>query len=745
MSPHGSSRPGTLPDVRNHHLDPDTPPPLGVTLRQQPGDSATSGADVAVYAGHADAIELCIFREDQQEQRILLPHRRHGVHFGYVPSVAAGTRYGFRAFGPWDPQRGLRHNPNKLLIDPYARGHCGTLNYDSAIYAHQHRPGHTVELELPDNRDSQAHIPKSVVLSGDFSWDGETRPKIPGSESVIYELHVRGFTQKLPGVPVELRGTYAGLAQPASLDYLVNLGVTTVELLPIQAFISEPRLDALGLTNYWGYNTLGFFAPHPGYASVKDAARNPEAVLHEVKNMVRAVHNAGLEIVLDVVYNHTCEQGREGPTLSWRGLDNRAYYRLDDNGRDMDVTGCGNTLDFRHPQVIKMALDSLRYWVTEVHIDGFRFDLASALARGRDGGYHPDHPFLVALRTDPVLSRVKLIAEPWDVGDYGWRTGQFPPPMAEWNDRFRDTIRSFWLADAGRELRGETGHGVQDLATRISGSQDLFGRLDRGPTASINYLAAHDGFTLADAVSYDQKHNLANKEDNRDGHGDNRSWNHGWEGPQATAEIHEDRHRSLRNLLGTLLCATGVPMLAAGDECGRTQEGNNNAYCQDNDLSWFDWDFQPAHRDLLETTKFLLKLRRDFPVLRQREFFGHRPAHLSGTKDLEWFHLTGEPMTEGDWQDHRIRSLQVFLHAGGLNPTGIPKAKNQIPHTGLLVILHGGAKPTEISLPGAPWASEYRKLWDSCWPRPEEPGHPIEPGALLVPPRTMQIWAVRGQ
>ncbi|MGL5830396.1 MAG: glycogen debranching protein GlgX, partial [Angustibacter sp.] len=603
--------------MRNHCLDPDTPPALGVTLRPSGGDSSPSGADVAVYAGHANAVELCLYPEGLPEQRILLPHRRHGVHFGYVPSITAGTRYGFRAFGPWDPHHGLRHNPNKLLVDPYARGHSGELRYDPAVYAHRlsDRPGSLSEPALADDRDSAPHIPKSVVVAGEFDWSGERRPRVPWSESVIYELHVRGFTRNLPGVPAQLRGTYAGLAHPASLEYLVQLGISTVELLPIHSYVSEPRLSALGLKNYWGYNTLGFFAPHPGYAATPDAATNPEAVLREFKEMVRDLHNAGLEVILDVVFNHTCEQGREGPSISWRGLDNRAYYRLDDNGRDMDVTGCGNTLDFRHPQVIKMALDSLRSWVNDVHIDGFRFDLATALARGRDGGYHPDHPFLVALRTDPALSRVKLIAEPWDVGDYGWRTGQFPPPMAEWNDRFRDTIRSFWLADAGRELRGELGHGVQDLATRISGSQDLFGRLDRGPSASINYLAAHDGFTLADAASYEEKHNRANLEDNRDGHGDNRSWNHGWEGPTTDPGIQESRQRSLRNLLGTLMCSTGVPMLAAGDECGRTQRGNNNAYCQDNDISWFNWDFDPWQVDLRETARFLIRLRRDFPVL----------------------------------------------------------------------------------------------------------------------------------
>src|SRR6478752_5108258 len=568
----------------------DLPPPFGATLRRD-------GVDFAVYAGHADGAEVVLFEAgapaDAPGRTVRLEERAHGTWFGFVPGIGAGQRYALRVQGPWRPAEGLRHNHDKLVLDPYAR-----------------------------------------AVEGDVTW----RPEVFGH---WVDDQLRGD----PDVPEELRGTYAGLAHPAALKHLRDLGVTTVELLPVQAFTTEPALVQRGLVNYWGYNTLGFFAPHAPYA----AATGPQAVLDEFKDMVKALHREGLEVILDVVYNHTAEQSRDGATLSWRGLDNRAYYRLDERGQDIDVTGCGNTLDLRHPVVCRMVLDSLRYWVGECHVDGFRFDLAVALGRGRDDGYDPDHPFLVALRTDPVLSRVKLIAEPWDVGVHGWRTGQFPPPFGERNDRFRDSVRSFWLPDTARSEHGQPGHGVRELATRLAGSQDLFGARDRGPVASVNFVAAHDGFTLADTASYERKHNGANGEGNRDGHGDNRSWNHGVEGANAGEGVLRVRRRSLRNLLGTLLLSTGVPMINAGDEIGRTQRGNNNAYCQDNDLSWFDWDLQPWQRDLLETTQFLVHLRASQPVLRQRSFFTGRPAHADGTADLEWYSADGLRMHYAVW------------------------------------------------------------------------------------------------
>jgi isoamylase len=730
--------------VRIPRTNPDAPGALGVTFR----GAGQQGADVAVYAGHADAVELCIFDEDtgvtgvyvgtgptdgrRNERRILLPHRRHGVHFGFVLALKPGSRYGFRVYGPWDPARGLRHNPAKLLLDPYARGLVGEVSYVGEVYGHSvHLPDATgtqptINVDVRDDRDSAPFVPKSVALTSEFDWGVDRPPRVPWSQTVLYEAHVKGFTQRMPGVPAELRGTYAGLAHDAATGYLTDLGITTVELLPVQAFLSEPHLTERQLTNYWGYNTVGYFAPHAGYAR----SNGPAEVLAEFKSMVKGLHAAGLEVVLDVVYNHTCEQGRNGPTLSWRGLDNRAYYRLDDYGRDVDVTGCGNTLDFRHPQVVRLALDSLRYWVTQCHVDGFRFDLATALARGRDGGYDRDHPFLVALRADPVLSQVKLIAEPWDVGPYGWRTGQFPPPMAEWNDRYRDTVRTFWLADAARDRRGESGQGVQDLATRISGSADLFGSLDRGPTASINFIAAHDGYTLADAAAYEHKHNQANGEDNRDGHGDNRSYNHGWEGSTTDPAIAAARHQTLRNLLGTLLLSTGVPMLAAGDEFGRTQHGNNNAYCQDNELSWLDWNLADWQQDLLATTSALIRLRREHPALRQRDFFGQRPEHLDGTRDLQWFAPDGSPMVEARWQDRRTRTLTVLIHG------------NPVQGRSLAIVIHGGATATTVTLPGAPWAAGYELLWDSTQAKPSPADRRCPPGPLELPAHTLQLWAI---
>ncbi len=679
------------------------PPPLGVRLR---GD----GADVAVYAAHADAVELCLLDgegPERTERRIELGARAHGVHFAHVPGLLAGQHYGLRVHGPWDPASGQRHNPAKLLLDPYARGIHGDVSWAPEVFGHTVGPDLHGDVDVRDERDSAPFVPHAVLIDDDFDWGTDRPPQVPWSQTVVYEAHVRGFTRTLPGLPAHLRGTYAGLAHPASIEHLVRLGVSTLELLPVQAFTHEPALVRRGLSNYWGYNTLGFFAPHAAYAAATDAA----GVLREFQGMVRALHAAGLEVVLDVVYNHTCEQGREGATLCWRGLDNRAYYRLDDLGRDVDVTGCGNTLDFRHPRVVQLALDSLRYWVEHCHVDGFRFDLATTLARGRDDGFDPDHPFLVALRCDPVLSQVKLIAEPWDLGPHGWRTGQFPPPFAEWNDRFRDSVRTFWLADAARETRGERGHGVRDLATRLSGSQDLFDRHDRGPLASINFVAAHDGYTLADTTAYEHKHNDGNGEANRDGHDDNRSWNHGVEGSTADAAVLAQRRRAMRNLLATTLLSTGVPMLTAGDELGRTQHGNNNAYCRDDELSWIGWELAPWQFDLLATTAYLLQLRRDYPALRQGRFFSGRSRHEDGTTDLSWFAGDGTLMDEGRWHDPDNRTL-LGLFDG--TAAGAPTPDD----SAVLLVLHGADADAQLTLPGAPWASAYRLLWDSADERP---------------------------
>ena len=704
---------------------PDLPPPLGATLTRD-------GVDFAVYAGHADAVEICLFepgdRTGATERRVNLQHRAHGTWFGSVPGLGTGTRYGVRAHGPWQPSRGLRYNADKLLLDPYARA------IDGEVTSRPETFGHVVDAQLRgdpdvrDERDSAAYVPRAVVVDDRFDWGDDSPPQVRWAQTVIYEAHVRNLTSRHPGVPEQLRGTYAGMAHPATIEHLTALGVTAVELLPVQAFAHEPELAGRGLGNHWGYNTLGFFAPHGAYAASPD----PQGQLDEFKGMVRLLHAAGLEVILDVVYNHTCEQARDGATVSWRGLDNRAYYRLDQRGHDVDVTGCGNTLDLRHPVVARMVLDSLRYWVEQCHVDGFRFDLAVALARGRNDGYHPDHPFLVALRTDPVLSRVKLIAEPWDLGVHGWRTGQFPPPFAEWNDRFRDTVRTFWLPDVARSARDEPGHGVRDLATRLSGSEDLFGGRDRGPIASINYVAAHDGFTLADTTAYDRKHNSANGEGNRDGSDDNRSWNHGVEGlpdpeepgtQEPPTQEHAAqgpaaqepalltlRHRSIRNLLATELFASGVPMINAGDELGRSQGGNNNTYCQDNDVSWFDWDLEPWQHDLLATTRFLSGLRAGSPVLGQRSFFPGRLEHEDGVVDIQWFAADGLPMRYRTWDSPHTRTLVMFLngtHVGGQS---------------LLIIFHGGARDAEVILPSLADGAAYRLVWDSVWTMPQPPG-----------------------
>jgi glycogen operon protein len=721
----------------------DLAPALGATV-------TADGVDFAVYAGHADAVDVCLFDADDalgaSERRVAMQDRAHGTWFGSVPGLRAGARYGIRAHGLWQPAQGLRYNADKLLLDPYARAVEGSVTWRPEVFGHVVDAGLKGDPDVRDDRNSAAYVPRGVVVDDRFAWGDDAPPQVPWTQTVIYEAHVRNLTKRHPQVPEPLRGTYAAMAHPAIIGHLQSLGVTSVELLPVHAFTHEPELVARGLPNHWGYNTLGFLAPHGPYA----AATDPQAQLDEFKTMIRALHGAGLEVILDVVYNHTCEQDRKGATLSWRGLDNRAYYRLDERGHDIDVTGCGNTFDLRHPMAVRMVLDSLRYWVEHCHVDGFRFDLAVTLGRGRDDGYHPNNPFLVALRTDPVLSRVKLIAEPWDLGVHGWRTGQFPPPFAEWNDRFRDAVRTFWLPDVARSSRNQPGHGVSELATRLSGSQDLFGTRDRGPIASINYIAAHDGFTMADTTAYEHKRNRPNGEGNRDGHDDNRSWNHGLEGPGGvgTYGVGKDgttdsdgllqaaRRRSIRNLLATQLFASGVPMINAGDELGRSQAGNNNAYCQDNETSWLNWDLQEWQSDLLATTRFLTRLRASSPVLGQRSFFTGRLAHLDGMADFQWFSADGQPMRKDTWDDPHTRTLVMFLDA-----TNIGGAS-------LLIIFHGGAGDAEVTLPIGMACS---LLWDSAHELPPASGAsgkdaPAFPARLtvMVTAASVQVYSVAG-
>jgi isoamylase len=700
----------------------DLPPPPGITRVE-------GGVELCVYAGHADSVHVCLFdagdRDGASERHIPLTERAHGFWFGHLRGVRPGQRYGLRASGPWQPENGLRYNESKLLLDPYARAIEGDVRLAPPVFGHQVGVELAGDTGLRDPRDSKAYVPRSVVVEESFDWEGDAPLHRSLAETVVYEVHVKNLTQQLPGIPDHLRGTYAGLAHPVTIEHLTRLGVTAVELLPVHAFTHEPEVLRRGLTNHWGYNSLGFFAPHAAYAS----ARDPQGVLDEFKGMVKLLHRAGIEVILDVVYNHTSEQSVIGMTLSWRGLDNRAYYRLDDRGHDIDVTGCGNTLDLRHPVVCRMVLDSLRYWALECHVDGFRYDLGVALARGRYDDYDPNHPFLVALRADPVLSRVKNIAEPWDLGIHGWRTGQFPPPFSEWNDRFRDGVRSFWLAGLGRAREERQGHGVQDLATRLAGSQDLFGTRDRGPIASLNFVAAHDGLTARDLTAYDVKHNEANLEGNRDGSDNNLSWNHGVEGPSDDPEVDDARRRSIRNLLGTLLTSTGVPMLNAGDEFGHTQGGNNNAFCQDNETSWFDWDLAPWQQDLLETTRFLVRLRATLPVLRQRTFPSGRTVGEDGCTDIAWYDASGRPMTDAVWTDPSVRTLAMYLDGAELGERSV------------LVLVHGGAVPAAVTLPEPPGGTAYERLWDSAWERPQRT-EVVDPaaGAVVVAAASMQVY-----
>ncbi|MFB9375390.1 glycogen debranching protein GlgX [Kineococcus gynurae] len=692
---------------------PPLPHPLGVVAARD----GSPGADVAVLAAHADAVEVCVLGPDGTEVRTRLPHLDNGVWFGRVPALTVGARYGLRTHGRWDPELGLRHNPAKLLLDPHARGIVGQIALTPEIYGHRVDAELRGDLTVPDDRDSAPFVPLGVRLappSADLRPREDERPRVPWSDTVVYEAHVKGLTVRHPGVPEAQRGTYAGLASPAVVEHLHALGVTSLELLPMQAFASEIALRRRGLVNYWGYNTLAFDAPHPTYATEAARRAGPEAVRDEFRAAVAALHEAGIEVLLDVVYNHTCEEGPDGPHLSFRGLDEATYYLRDAGGRPLDVTGCGNSLDFSHPRVVQFALDSLRHWVSDYGVDGFRFDLMTTLARTRDG-FSPDHPFLVALAADPVLAGTKLVAEPWDVGPYGWRTGQFPAPLHEWNDRFRDSVRRFWLTDAREIAAGHhapvaAGRGLRDFATRFAGSADTFD-VARGRLAGVNFVTAHDGFTLADLTAYDRKHNEANGENNRDGSDSDTSWNHGYEGVDGDVARARARGVSQRNLLASLILSTGVPMLTAGDEFARTQGGNNNAYCQDNEISWVDWELDDEQRSLLEDTRALLGLRRELAVLREA---GHGPGvpPREQRTDLSWFGADGAPMGVDRWHEADRRTLVVVVDAGGrLDADGVPLAS-------VLVVVNAGAEAAEVVLPaGGAW----RPRWSSVADRRSRP------------------------
>ncbi|TAK70690.1 MAG: glycogen debranching enzyme GlgX [Actinomycetota bacterium] len=658
---------------------------LGVTVD---GD----GAHVAVRAAGAEAVDVCVFDEVGAESRIRLPEQTFHVFHGFVPGLSAGTRYGLRVHGPWDPARGQRFNAAKLLVDPYAKAITGSFTDHPATGGSV--PGDDL---VRDDTDSAPFVGRSVAVLDRFDWGTDAPPATPWGDSVLYELHVKGFTARHPGIPPQLRGTYAGLAHPAALDYLRQLGITAVELLPIHQFVSEQGLLRRGTTNYWGYNTLGYFAPHAGYS----ASGSLGSQVTEFKQLVRAFHDAGLEVILDVVYNHTAEGNENGPTLSWRGIDNSGYYRLTGGGRRYaDLTGTGNTVDTTSPVALQLVTDSLRYWVQEMHVDGFRFDLATALARGHDD-VDMRNALMCAIGQDPVLRQVKLIAEPWDVAPGGYQVGRFPPPWSEWNGKYRDRVRDFWRGHGG----------VGELGWRLSGSADLYGHDGRRPYASVNFVTVHDGFTMLDLVSYDAKHNLANGEDNRDGTDDNRSWNSGAEGGTRDPEIGRLRRRRLRSILTTLLLSTGVPLLLAGDERGRTQGGNNNAYCQDNEVSWLDWELQPWQDDLLAFTRRVLAIRAGHPSWRQRHFFDGKPATEGGAADLAWLGPDGTELTAAQWRDPATATLGMFVN-GQLRARGA--TGQRLSDSSFLLLLHGADSHRGFVLPGPPYGRTYRRLVDTA-------------------------------
>ena len=681
---------------------PGRPSPLGATWDGE-------GTNVALFSRGAEAVDVCLFDDAGQETRIPLEESTFHIWHGYLPRVGPGQRYGFRVDGPFDPASGQRFNPAKLLVDPYARAVDGEFRLDDAVFGSV--PGRDGQ-QL--HRDSAPYVPKSVVVHDGFPWGEDVRPQTPWADSVVYELHVKGFTAQHPDIPPALRGTYAGLAHPAAIAHLRALGVTAVELMPVHHFVSEPHLLRKGLSNYWGYNSLAYFAPHAPYAA--SGSRGEQ--VREFKAMVRSLHAAGIEVLLDVVYNHTAEGDQTGPTLSFRGIDNLSYYRTEQGSRALyrDYTGCGNTLDVRSPHVLQLIMDSLRYWVTEMHVDGFRFDLASALARS----FHDVDKlsaFFDVIQQDPVVSAVKLVAEPWDVGEGGYQVGGFPPLWTEWNGKYRDTVRDVW--------RGSSS-GVRELAYRLSGSSDLYQDDGRRPYASINFVTAHDGFTLRDLTTYERKRHEANGEDGRDGEDHNRAWNCGVEGETADPSVRALRRRQIRNLLATLLLSTGVPMLSMGDEVLRTQAGNNNAYCQDDETSWMPWQLDPEAASLRSLVARLVHLRRDHPVFRQKAFFSGRSTGPDGVKDLAWFGPDGTEVS--NWFDPSRPTIAMYLDGDGIRTRG-PRGE-PISDASFLVVLHTGPAGTGFVLPPAPWASAYDVLLDTA---DEEPvgRAPLAPGDRL--------------
>jgi isoamylase len=659
------------------------------------------GVNFAIFSANATKVELCLFDPtgERELERIELPEYTDEIWHGYLPDARPGTIYGYRVHGPYDPLNGHRFNPNKLLLDPYAKAHVGQLKWSDEVF------GYTIGAEGDDlsfdDRDSSSFVPKSRVIDPAFTWSRDRAPRVPWDQTIFYEMHVRGFTKLHPAVAPALRGTFAGLASQEIVDYIKSLGVTSVELLPIHSFVNDNHLLETGLTNYWGYNTIGFFAPDPRYFATGTIA--------EFKQMIAHMHDAGLEVILDVVYNHTAEGNERGPTLSFRGIDNASYYRLlpDEHRFYINDTGTGNTVNLSHPRVLQMVTDSLRYWALEMHVDGFRFDLATILAR-EPWGFDEGGGFLKSCRQDPVLSMTKLIAEPWDIGPGGYQVGRFPPGWAEWNDRFRDVARSYWKGDESK---------VPELATRMAASGDLFDHRGRKPYASVNFISAHDGFTLNDLVSYNEKHNEANRENNQDGTSDSNSWNCGAEGPTEDPDVMELRERQKRNLLATLFLSQGTPMLLAGDEFGRTQGGNNNAYCQDNEISWVNWEgIDDKGQALTNFVRILAKLKNTFPILRRARFLTSEMDETLQVKEITWINASGIEMRPDDWTDGNMRCFGMLLD-GRAQTTGI---KRMASDPTLLLVMNAYHDTVHFKIPEVAGGNRWRCFIDTNEPERDE-------------------------
>jgi isoamylase len=684
------------------------------------------GTNFTLFSAHATKVEVCLFDStgSRELERLALPEYTDEIWHGYIPDVGPSDVYGLRVHGPYEPQAGHRFNPNKLVLDPYARAHIGELKWDPACF------GYTIGAEgddlTYDERDSAPFMPKCVVVDPNFDWKGQPRSRgVAWDQTIIYETHVRGFTKLHPGVPVKQRGTYAGMGTKEVVDYVRSLGVTSIELLPIHAFINDSQLLEKGLTNYWGYNSIGFFAPDPRYAS------EPEQCLREFKEMVARFHDAGLEVILDVVYNHTAEGNERGPTLSFKGIDNVSYYRLlPDNKRYyINDTGTGNTVNLSHPAVIQMVTDSLRYWVNELHVDGFRFDLGTILAR-EPNGFDNQSGFLKACHQDPVLRSVKLIAEPWDCGPGGYQVGGFPPGWAEWNDRYRDVVRDFWKGAAT----------ASDIAQRLCASGDVFNHLGRRPSSCVNFITAHDGFTLNDVVSYNDKHNEANGEDNRDGSSDNRSWNCGAEGPTEDAQINTLRERQIRNMLSTLLLSQGTPMMLAGDEFGRTQQGNNNAYCQDNEISWLNWDLADTGKSLIALVRKLTRLRHKYAILRRNRFLTGAYDEELEVKDLTWINASGAEMRAEDWGDTNMRCFGMLMD-GRARPTGVRQRGTEAT---MLLVLNAHHDLVQFTLPSSPGGDSWSVVLDTNIPETDTGASVASGERYAVTGRSLLLLALNG-